>query len=93
MRGKPFHTEYLAEYERITPAHAGKTVYEGKPTLATRDHPRACGENSIPVLSMVLREGSPPRMRGKLKTCLFFFGRVGITPAHAGKTMLLYSLQ
>ena len=50
------------------------------------DHPRGCGENLgyLPYISA--RFGSPPRMRGKLDIDEATGGRIGITPADAGKT-------
>ena len=53
-----------------------------------RDHPRGCGENTIPSLRMIMSQGSPPRMRGKLHLSPKLFKYIGITPADAGKTRL-----
>ena len=53
------------------------------------DHPRLCGEK-IPVMKLRNASlGSPPPMRGKvllLKSPLF---SRGITPAYAGKSIML----
>ena len=51
-----------------------------------RDHPRACGENSLKVSTRQHRRGSPPRMRGKPHGRPNPKATVRITPAHAGKT-------
>ena len=65
MRGKQGHG-ILGELRRgITPAHAGKTRRTVRSLSAWRDHPRACGENKTTVTLHTVREGSPPRMRGK----------------------------
>nr|DAX53278.1 MAG TPA: hypothetical protein [Caudoviricetes sp.] len=34
------------------------------------DHPRACGENAPTAATPAIAAGSPPRMRGKLKSPL-----------------------
>ena len=47
MRGKQSPCPHSAIFNRITPAHAGKTPFIfGTKGLST-DHPRACGENSL----------------------------------------------
>ena len=92
MRGKPSRIPPKVSGNRITPAHAGKTL--SSPSLVTRkmDHPRACGENSAAKHLTSAGTGSPPRMRGKQRTN----GDAGfihrITPAHAGKTVLFVGL-
>ena len=50
------------------------------------DHPRGCGENWLSDLWGGIKNGSPPRMRGKLEDALDSGSLVGITPADAGKT-------
>ena len=85
MRGKvPIFADPI-EWDRITPAHAGKS---SQPTIFSRcqrDHPRACGEKAPPSQIGHTNAGSPPRMRGKVndKKIIQIFNR--ITPAHAGK--------
>ena len=49
----------------ITPAHAGKSKDDPDKAQYDPDHPRACGEKSNGNILLVLRRGSPPRMRGK----------------------------
>ena len=54
-----------------------------------RDHPRICGEKSVCSSSYTPYTGSPPHMRGKVEPhCCFVFD-VGITPAYAGKSMMV----
>ena len=53
------------------------------------DHPRACGEKPrLPVI-MDVALGSPPRMRGKDQGFIVQITCKGITPAHAGKSVML----
>ena len=86
MRGKPRPQVERDRHEGITPAHAGKTHPMWSGCRARGDHPRACGENPIIEEIEDGTEGSPPRMRGKLMFRVPRRARVGITPAHAGKT-------
>ena len=89
MRGKPVLSFPLRHDVRITPAHAGKTELERLMPLIKSDHPRACGENTDFSTPKKSASGSPPRMRGKLLCIDEVFELVRITPAHAGKTVLL----
>ena len=45
MRGKRALLDDFAVFNRITPAHAGKTCSGFVCSDKNRDHPRACGEN------------------------------------------------
>ena len=54
-----------------------------------RDHPRVCGKNHANQAQYTPSRGSPPRMREKLKGSDSKKQRLGITPAYAGKTLLL----
>ena len=75
----------------ITPAHAGKTFTFKAFFRISRDHPRACGENFSLPHDFQPWSGSPPRMRGKQDPQLPLRLISGITPAHAGKTLLCSS--
>ena len=66
MRGKHIINIIIACFLRITPAHAGKTTRIRQNIFASKDHPRACGENFLTAPMIALYAGSPPRMRGKL---------------------------
>ena len=87
MRGKLRYNLAKVIQIRITPADAGKTRDGHKYRGILRDHPRGCGENPDAIYRKAKKQGSPPRMRGKL------FGYVAcgyndrITPADAGKTL------
>ena len=50
--------------DRIIPADAGSTRRPKPETTAQKDHPRGCGEHSIPTFSGSNILGSSPRMRG-----------------------------
>nr|DAX53285.1 MAG TPA: hypothetical protein [Caudoviricetes sp.] len=86
MRGKPSDSWLRCSSPRITPAHAGKTSFIISTRSVLTDHPRACGENSIRSTQKNSRNGSPPRMRGKLAGLSAALTKSRITPAHAGKT-------
>ena len=86
MRGKPLAHPPSYRRRGITPAHAGKTSARLPRQSASRDHPRACGENTTKNATAAWAEGSPPRMRGKRCAGTVCGRRGGITPAHAGKT-------
>ena len=86
MRGKPVFGQTFFCPFGITPAHAGKTPAHRDSSCHNRDHPRACGENSLSEASGLFDQGSPPRMRGKPSQRDTALLLDGITPAHAGKT-------
>ncbi|RYP99499.1 hypothetical protein PG22506_1226 [Bifidobacterium pseudolongum subsp. globosum] len=86
MRGKPSDRSYHRLHHRIIPAHAGQTYAATSPTLASADHPRACGANSVIVCCFVSKYGSSPRMRGKLASMVRRRSTMRIIPAHAGQT-------
>ena len=70
----------------ITPARAGKRKFFMCITRPLQDHPRACGEKRSSGLAVLKHVGSPPRVRGKVVVVAARGGRVGITPARAGKS-------
>ena len=77
---------------RITPAGAGKRRYTAVCGHGKRDHPRGCGEKLRSLAVRKARAGSPPRVRGKV---LYFSQNgleTGITPAGAGKRLVVYAL-
>ena len=65
MRGKHVMVDRAGKMNRITPAHAGKTLFISGLSRLLADHPRACGENLVQQLHIRTHLGSPPRMRGK----------------------------
>ena len=70
----------------ITPAGAGKTIFNCADINASKDHPRRCGENGADLSHSATALGSPPQVRGKPPYNPNPRGRSGITPAGAGKT-------
>ena len=85
MRGKDVPDNPEASGHRITPAYAGKRCAALEGDRKVRDHPRVCGEKHGALVSWMWSAGSPPRMRGKVKTGSGTIGKAGITPAYAGK--------
>ena len=88
MRGKVENSARQVSMIGITPAHAGKRLLLQKPQADHWDHPRTCGEKYDHVDVFKLTEGSPPHMRGKGINHFFCGAVLGITPAHAGKSIL-----
>ena len=76
----------------ITPAWAGKSRRRMTSWGGVLDHPRVGGEKGSGVISKIAGLGSPPRGRGKVMLfTLLPMGR-GITPAWAGKSMIVRSV-
>ena len=65
MRGKRILQMSVDAFYGITPADAGKTEVPPSFMVASKDHPRGCGENYMIECTTVGMKGSPPRMRGK----------------------------
>ena len=86
MRGKQCKRPKNAENYRITPADAGKTYFTAIHRHLSGDHPRGCGENCFGIGGLIVGRGSPPRMRGKPRHCMYMLTGFRITPADAGKT-------
>ena len=86
MRGKVCPGLFGYHSDGITPACAGKRLYEPLRAVTIWDHPRVCGEKAPRHLAHLAMLGSPPRVRGKGKKGLKKSPRYGITPACAGKS-------
>ena len=86
MRGKESQRLMAHTTRRITPAYAGKRPRFSGSLRPTGDHPRVCGEKLLHHLAHLCAQGSPPRMRGKVKQSLNAASSHGITPAYAGKS-------
>ena len=86
MRGKPPSFAPRRTESGLIPAHAGKTTSAATCHNRNGAHPRACGENPRPLRSSVTSRGSSPRMRGKLPSDPEQLRKMGLIPAHAGKT-------
>ena len=89
MRGKVGYIHPFCHGVGITPAYAGKRSAGREFGTAAWDHPRACGEKAMSVTTMNKSQGSPPRMRGKERYFVWQEDGTGITPAYAGKSVLL----
>ena len=85
MRGKVVLNGDLFKVIRITPAHAGKSIFLFRMGSGVQDHPRTCGEKRAKPLVRCNLLGSPPHMRGKDFSILSVQEAIRITPAHAGK--------
>ena len=86
MRGKDSRQGPSLQPLGITPAYAGKSGYYSTAGSSGKDHPRVCGEKIWDVAHLSMREGSPPRMRGKVLQFIIGHAVEGITPAYAGKS-------
>ena len=89
VRGKLANAELVKPAVRITPAGAGKTSQPWQISAAYPDHPRRCGENSARHCQQRVRKGSPPQVRGKRNIMMNTIRLIRITPAGAGKTLLI----
>ena len=70
----------------LIPAHAGKTDSTRGYPRRFGAHPRSRGENDLPGADRALGGGSSPLTRGKHVERLAHVLRLGLIPAHAGKT-------
>ena len=90
MREKLYLHMHRLYRNRITPAYAGKTHSDFTRQIDSRDHPRVCGKNKIINTHPLEVRGSPPRMREKLALLLLLLKQCRITPAYAGKTVVIF---
>ena len=90
-RGKPIAPRSWGRKWRLIPAHAGKTTAYCQDCPAQTAHPRSRGENSVSVEDAVGQLGSSPLTRGKLPGVLHLIAVMRLIPAHAGKTVMLWS--
>ena len=85
-RGKPRRASPTASCTGLIPAHAGKTASAGARSEAVRAHPRSRGENAEIGVRTPAAKGSSPLTRGKLTCPDEQLIKLGLIPAHAGKT-------
>ena len=90
VRGKVILPVVNAVIIRITPACAGKSCVALHVEIRIKDHPRVCGEKSVAVIVIVCAPGSPPRVRGKDPEHGSALQQIRITPACAGKSIILF---
>ena len=89
MRGKDWLAMQLGEKKGITPAYAGKSLLSVASFAGNQDHPRLCGEKFSAARIRTIRRGSPPPMRGKAGGKIPNVLQSGITPAYAGKRVVV----
>ena len=87
VRGKETEKSDCDDKRRITPACAGKRYAVPLYPPPLKDHPRVCGEKPDRILWEHWKEGSPPRVRGKVLNSEEFVDHYRITPACAGKSI------
>ena len=86
MRGKLKTTKPPVTRHGNIPAYAGKTDSPNISSKSRWEHPRVCGENLLCRPNDMHKDGTSPRMRGKLpRSAAPPLGRRNI-PAYAGKT-------
>ena len=88
-RGKDIYILAISFHSRITPAHAGKRRWGCSLRRPPRDHPRTRGEKGLSGPNLPAGGGSPPHTRGKDFDAQIGRREEGITPAHAGKRMII----
>ena len=78
-----------ADIQRTIPTHVGKTPSVIPNSLASTDHPHACGENDLGLRWEVKTNGPSPRMWGKPGHQVPTGGSTRTIPTHVGKTSTL----
>ena len=86
MRGAHGHTRREIEDSRINPAYAGSTRGSPRRRPTGWDHPRVCGEHDSMIPTVLLAQGSSPRMRGAPLSTRVEALENRIIPAYAGST-------
>ena len=89
MRGRDIRGHSFAMVAGITPAYAGKSTTPRRQAPPLGDHPRVCGEENLHLSQPRLWQGSPPRMRGRVSGTPALLPSCGITPAYAGKRIII----
>ena len=92
MRGTQNVSFLCCSTSGIIPAHAGNTGLGAAKNPNGQDHPRACGEHDGRIRWGMAGLGSSPRMRGTPYRALRSVIECGIIPAHAGNTVLPFSM-
>ena len=86
-RGKLGDQPQHGRQRGLIPAHAGKTASDAPLVTVTRAHPRSRGENLNHARNTREDGGSSPLTRGKLTSPDEQLIKLGLIPAHAGKTL------
>ena len=90
-RGKQNEVTEAMEMSGLIPAHAGKTSSGDCRAYPAWAHPRSRGENSPETSDKDVVTGSSPLTRGKPVSASRCLARLGLIPAHAGKTLAAWS--
>ena len=77
---------------RFIPAHAGNSPSPDPQPPPVPVHPRACGEQRVPITVKVGCDGSSPRMRGTVRSSPCCRKSARFIPAHAGNRLTTMSL-
>ena len=85
-RGKRIRLASTRSHFRLIPAHAGKTLEKTLAREPSGAHPRSRGENISSRSAIWFLRGSSPLTRGKRRLLILNAERLGLIPAHAGKT-------
>ena len=85
VRGKALRVKIDLFAIWINPACAGKRACAHVPCGQCEDHPRVCGEKFFSAMYFCIMWGSPPRVRGKVRSWSISTSAPRITPACAGK--------
>ena len=86
-RGKLRYRGKRWSFQRLIPAHAGKTMTVRENLCRNAAHPRSRGENSTTRPLSRHQTGSSPLTRGKRVAGRPQLGADRLIPAHAGKTL------
>ena len=86
MRGEDNRGQRGDGRRGIIPAGAGRSRHVPSGGVGLGDHPRGCGEKGRSPLSVVLVQGSSPRVRGEGSSGAMSRSRVRIIPAGAGRS-------
>ena len=89
VRGKGLGEEDESTLPRITPAGAGKSAARAYIVVIALDHPRRCGEKTYTIATIFILLGSPPQVRGKAYIFSSSSMLTRITPAGAGKSIIM----
>ena len=94
MRGEKVAENIKNGVDLGSPPHArGKVCANGFPPVRRMDHPRIRGEKGGVGQGTTTREGSPPHTRGKGALPGGHLSLGGITPAYAGKSNMIPTIQ
>ena len=93
MRGTDLLSRLRPATCRFIPAHAGNSLALSTWCWISPVHPRACGEQPLPITAATSISGSSPRMRGTVRWSMYIIINWRFIPAHAGNSSPRWSLQ